>query len=97
METLIELLKSCEGLLDKVGEKFWSKKIKLILKRNNGELNNFFLQEIISWYGGMGSFNDLIISVYNDHSVEKDNEEKINDELNKLRNKIYKHAKYLLR
>ncbi len=92
METLVQLLTNCEVLLRKVGEVFWADKISRILKKDSGTLNIYLIREIISWYGGMGSFNDLIISNYNDHSVNPDDEHKFNEELSRLRGKIYQEA-----
>jgi hypothetical protein len=92
METLVQLLISCETLLRKVDEIFWADKINHILKKGNANLNLYLIEEIISWYGGMGSFNDLIISVYNDHSVVAEDEDKMNEGLSALRSKIYQEA-----
>jgi hypothetical protein len=97
METLVQLLITCEILLRKVGEIFWADKINHILKKGNANLNLYLIEEIISWYGGMGSFNDLIVSVYNDHSVAAEDEDKINEELSALRSKIYQEAIHLRR
>ena len=97
MKTLIQLLMTCEALLRSVGESFWADKIHAVLKRGGGSVDLYLLEEILSWYGGMGSFNDLLISEYNDHLVESKDEEKINDELMQLRGKIYKEAVRLKR
>ena len=97
MKTLIQLLMTCETLLRSVGEVFWAKKIQAVLKRCGNHLEFYLLEEILSWYGGMGSFTDLMISEYNDHLVEGKNEEKLNDDLNRLRNEIYQEAVRLKR
>lgn len=59
---------------------------------NGSNFDLYWLDEILSWYGGMGSFNDLVISEYNDHLVESRDEDKLNDELSHLRNQIYKEV-----
>jgi hypothetical protein len=97
MKTLIQLLMTCEALLRSVGETFWADKIQAVLKRGGNSLDLYLLEEILSWYGGMGSFNDLMISEYNDHLVEGKDEEKLNDDLNRLRNEIYQEAVRLKR
>jgi len=97
MKTLIQLLMTCETLLRSVGEVFWANKIQAVLKRGGNHLEFYLLEEILSWYGGMGSFTDLMISEYNDHLVEGKNEEKLNDDLNRLRNEIYQEAVRLKR
>lgn len=97
MDTLIQLLISCEALLRSVGETFWSGKIQSALKKGGNSIDIYLLEEILSWYGGMGSFNDLIISRYNDHLVADKDEENLNDELNRLRSQMYQEAMRLKR
>lgn len=97
MKTLIQQLMTCEALLRSVGEDFWANKIQSILKRGRDRLELYLLEDILSWYGGMGSFNDLLISKYNDHLVEGKNEEKLNEDLSRLRNEIYHEAMRLKR
>ena len=99
MNALFQLLVACEALLQTVGETFWTDKIKRILRKGkDGEAIDIQLvEEIISWYGGMGSFNDLMISECNGHLVNSDDENKLNDELNKLRGAIYEEAVKLMR
>ena len=97
MNTLIQLLIACEALLRSVGETFWADKIQSALKKDGGTIDIYLLEEILSWYGGMGSFNDLLISSYNDHLVDEKDEERLNDELNRLRSQIYQEATCLKR
>lgn len=97
MEYLIQLLVTCEGLLRKVGELCWADKITHLLQKGGGTIDIYLSEEIISWYGGMGSFNDLIISEYNDHLVGGEDEDKLNDELNRLRSAIYQETLRLKR
>lgn len=89
MDKLIQLFVDCEALLRSVGESFWADKIKGALQKVQKYLDLYFLEEIISWYGGMGSFNDLIISEYNNHLIDDKDEEKLNNELTRLRSAIY--------
>lgn len=97
MDALIQLLVACEKLLRKVGENFWAEKLLQILKESSSSLDKDLIEEIISFYGGMGSFNDLIISHHNDHVVKEKNENRLNNELAKLRNEIYQEAVRLRR
>lgn len=97
METLNSLLISCETLLSSVGESFWSEKIRYMLDRDIRDLDKEIPEEILSWYGGMGSFNDLQISKYNGHLVLRKDEDRLNDKLNDLRSGIYKEAVDLLK
>jgi len=89
---LIELLDSCEALLRSVHEDFWANKIIGIKQKVDNNVDIYILEEIESWYGGMGSFNDLIISNYNGHLIEEKYEKELNDELNKVRNQIYQEV-----
>lgn len=97
MKTLIQLLITCETLLRSVGEAFWADKIQVVLKKGGSNIDLYLLEEILSWYGGMGSFNDLMISGCNNHLVKGKSEEKLNDDLNRIRNQIYQEAVRLKR
>jgi len=67
---LVEIYK----LLSLVEEKNWSSKIKVILKKIN-ENKPIPPKEILSWYGGIGSFNDVMISAFNGHKIVGDENE----------------------
>ena len=97
MDALIQLLITCEALLRKVGEEFWAEKLLRIVQQSSGSFDMNLIENIISSYGGMGSFNDLIISRHNDHRVETKDEDRLNNELDKLRNAIYQEAVRLQR
>lgn len=88
MTDLIELLTRCEALLRSVEEGFWADKIKSILARANGPAGNNALEGALAWYGGMGSFNDLIISDINDHELKGRSEAVLNYEFERLRQSI---------
>ena len=92
MKILIQQLISCEALLRSVDETFWADNIQSVLNRGESSIDIYLRREILSWYGGMGSFNDLIISKYNDHLVEEKDEERLNDDLNQLRRDIYREV-----
>lgn len=97
MDALIQLLITCEALLRNVGEDFWADKLLRIVQRSGSSLDMNLIEEIISFYGGMGSFNDLIISHHNDHVVKGKDEDRLNNELAKLRSEIYQEAVRLRR
>ena len=92
MNSLIQLLISCETLLRSVGEKFWADKIKRTLDKGGESLDFYLLEEIISWYGGMGSLNDLIICEINGHLLKEKDEKTLNDEFNRVSSAIYEEA-----
>ena len=47
------------------------------------------LEELEMLYGGMGSFNDLVISREGGHDITIRNAPGVNDKLNKLRSQLY--------
>jgi len=47
------------------------------------------LEELEMLYGGMGSFNDLVISREGGHDIASRDVPKINAKLNKLRSRLY--------
>ena len=87
---LAEALKETLVLLDSVGETFWASKIRVVLQSGD-------LDEILSWYGGMGSFNDLLIATANGHQVSREQEPANNAQLRKLQTQIYERARRLTR
>lgn len=97
MNTLVQLLIDSEILLRSVGEIFWADKIQTTLRRNRSNVDLYMLEEIQSWYGGMGSFNDLMLSKYNDHLINVQDEQKLNDQLSRLRSEIYQEVMRLKR
>lgn len=92
--SLDKSLSQCLELLQSVNESFWSEKIKDVLaQRSSTQL----AQSILDWYGGMGSFSDLVICRINGHEIAAEKEMSINKKLSVLRTKIYKKANSLLR
>lgn len=89
---LLQLLKECRDLLKSVDEKFWSQKIAVVLESETDIFSSSQCEEISGWFGGMGSFNDLMISSVNDHNVDPADEMRLNDELERLREAIYESA-----
>ncbi|WP_425305331.1 DUF6966 domain-containing protein [Bradyrhizobium erythrophlei] len=71
-------------LLEDVGETNWSARL-----REAAEKSPIDLTAIRSWFGGMGSFNDVLIARVNGHRIEPLDEKTKNDLLNKLRRQIY--------
>lgn len=87
---MVDILIKIQKLLSSVNEFFWANKINKIL--NKKSIDSIIKIEILSWFGGMGSLNDLVISKINGHSVSPETEEKINMELNKMRIELYNCA-----
>jgi hypothetical protein len=89
-EALTKALVEVLVLLDGVSEEFWSEKI-LAASREPVDVS-----EVLSWYGGMGSFNDLMIAAANGHTVAREAESLVNNRLDELRRSIYELAGALL-
>jgi hypothetical protein len=85
-EALRRVLAETLELLQSVHETFWSSRIRSVLD----ELDP---REVLSWYGGMGSFNDLLIARVNGHQVPPGGEQSMNDALDRLRRRAYDLAK----
>jgi hypothetical protein len=87
--SLRQVLNETLELLDGAGERFWSEKIRMAL---GGPIPR---QQILSWYGGMGSFTDLMLSRVNGHDVRDEDQERLNVRLDKLQSRINELARQL--
>lgn len=87
-------LATCAALLRSVGETFWASRIEGMAS-SGANLTPYQARQIVAWYGGMGSFNDLLIAQINGHAVLQPEEDAINLVLNKLRATIYDEASAL--
>jgi len=92
MESLVDSLNACESLLRSVGEEFWADKLLEVMENRASDAQNRMIEAILSLYGGGGSFNDLIISNENGHTVDPIDEDRLNERLAKLRADLYQHA-----
>ena len=89
---IIETMQRCADLLASVGETYWSSKLSALADAAPDPLSANEVEEILSWYGGMGSFSDMLISAVNDHNVQPEQEDELNAQLNELRSAIYSGA-----
>jgi hypothetical protein len=87
-KALGKALEDTLALLDSVGEPFWASKVRGAL----GSIDSIDPDEILSWYGGMGSFNDLLIATINGHRLKRGQESVTNARLEELRNQVYELA-----
>ncbi|NLR95095.1 DUF6966 domain-containing protein [Flammeovirga agarivorans] len=82
--------------LDKYEEKNWSdyfRKVQRLI--DNGDVRG--VDSLNTIRGGMGSFNDLVISKMNGHKVEKNGENFANLELMKISKLVFKSVDELKR
>jgi len=80
------LLAEIAALLDNVGEEFWSTKVRSAVASLN-------VEEILSWYGVMGSLNDVIIAPENGHRLKREEQSAKNSKLDVLRRRMFDLAR----
>ncbi|MDB4297352.1 hypothetical protein N9901_01215 [Flavobacteriaceae bacterium] len=79
-------------LLEMYDENSWVESFKKsqFSIENNEFLAIYNLKKI---YGGMGSFNDLVICKMNKHKIEEEDETTVNNELDFLRKTLYQQLR----
>jgi hypothetical protein len=89
VDTLIEKVDELIRLMEKHNEKYWSeyfrKAIGMVKDRNFRGI-----ELILKSFGGMGSFNDLVITRINGHTIQERDEEMVNEKMKELKENIYK-------
>jgi hypothetical protein len=95
---LITVLQSLIDLLQRDNETHWSKWMRV--SKSRIEASDFSgITHLLGAYGGMGSFNDLILgqNMQRGKIVWKDNQTELNEELSRLRNEAWELATYIKR
>lgn len=83
-QKIINTISDIIEILEKTDESEWLKSFKYFLTIIDKEENGVaFKNEVLKIYGGMGSFNDLVL--YRDGILLKDE----NNKLNKLRKSLF--------
>ena len=89
---LVTILKELTALLSTANEKHWSQQITKAKSRiQRSDFSG--IQLLLSFYGGMGSFSDLMIHPVNGHSISENDSSKFNERLDKYRSDIYRLSK----
>ena len=89
---LCERLRETAALLKRAGESHWAAWMDKSLRRiENSDLSG--VDYLLGAYGGMGSFNDLILMSANGHSVSDADYRSVNDRLDALRSEMYQLAR----
>ena len=93
-KTRTELLENLDGIiaiLEWDGESHWRNTLQRIRQKLSGAKYLSGIQELLGIYGGMGSFNDLVIgqSYENGKFAWKKGASEKNEELNQLRSETY--------
>ena len=91
IKELLSLLNQTIELLDRCGETHWSRWLDIARKRiENRDFSG--ITYLLSAYGGMGSFNDLLIHPLNGHKIDDDAVPAVNDKLDTLRGRMFEVA-----
>ena len=94
-----ELTKTLDALielLNDVGESHWSSWMQ---KSNKRILNSDYsgIEHLLGAFGGMGSFNDLVLMKVNGHRIKESQTADLNSKLSELRTSIYTLANEIRR
>ncbi|MDX2206120.1 MAG: hypothetical protein SFU57_00605 [Gemmatimonadales bacterium] len=92
MTELVQTLEQMTAVLTSCGESFWSKKIASDLSLlQKGD--NYGVERFLTYFGGMGSINDVWLCRVNGHSVPEERESETNAEFHRLRERAWKLAR----
>jgi len=93
---LLPILAEMLLILERVGEEHW----RVWVLERRAEIESWDEQgvrRLLGGYGGMGSFNDIVIHPLNGHSLALDEVAATNDRFDRLRSEAYRHAQELIR
>jgi len=95
-EELATILVEITALLERHGETYWREWLAgdAQLIRQDDVTG---LEHLLSAYGGMGSFTDLVLSPLNGHKITQAEGESVNDRLHALASRAYDIARELQR
>jgi hypothetical protein len=93
---LIDLLDEAATLLNTHGETQWTSWLAKC-KRKLGTNLDGGLDYVLGAFGGMGSFNDLVVIRLNGYHIQEADEAEVNDKLGELRTNIWAEATALRR
>ena len=89
---LMSTLDEVTGLLRDVGEESWLSWLRLrMAEMKCRDISG--LDRLLRSYGGMGSFNDLVIHPINGHRIDADDLNAVNDRLVQLRQRCWELAR----
>lgn len=91
---LCDRLREAADLLRRVGEHHWCDWLEESLRRiENDDFSG--VEHLHGAFGGMGSFNDLIIMSANGHAILNNEYRAVNARLDGLRHELYELAEYI--
>ena len=93
-QILCERIRETADLVRRVGENYWCEWLEESLRRiGNSDFSG--IEHLRSAFGGMGSFNDILISRANGHPVSDEESWSLNARLSDLQHKLYELADYI--
>lgn len=91
LERLRSTLAEAAALLRSHGEEHWTAWLQRCLL-SLGAYDAQAIDSILSAFGGMGSFNDLVVCASNGHTISKAEESLVNTRLDDLGSRIHADA-----
>lgn len=88
---LLTSLEEVVLLMSQHGEELWSSRIGELRERL-AEHDANALDLLLGYFGGMGSWNDLVIHPLNGHTVEAEELMEVDERLRVLRGDVWQHA-----
>jgi hypothetical protein len=85
---LAEFTEAAANLLVGCGENAWAERLRKDAQRIKS-LDFYGVEHLRTMFGGMGSFNDLVLHPRNGHSIKAVDVSAANEKLDELRSKIY--------
>jgi len=81
-------------LLDQHGESHWVRWMRATRAEVQAH-DAHGLDRLLQAYGGMGSFNDVVLTHLNGHQIDPNEEPSVNERLDALRSSMYENASAL--
>jgi hypothetical protein len=93
---LCDRLEEAASLLEEVEERPWAERLRGHARRiADGDYEG--IERLSREFGGMGSFNDLVIHPYNGHRVSEADINPVNERLTALRSEVFSLVRFIRR
>lgn len=92
-QELLAELRSARVILLNVGEENWSGLMQQAIKYLEDGQTIEAKRRILGWFGGMGSFNDLVLCSLNGHKVSDNEYLNLNRRMDRVRSRLYQLVK----
>jgi len=94
-EELASTLENLRDLLRQHDQQFWAKRIDDDIHFVR-QTEVFGVERVMTYFGGMGSLNDIILTQARGRSLDSAEQQLVNDQLGTLLNRSWHYAKELL-